>query len=173
MRLLAIRPLLALALVAACARPPARLATGPFAEVTVAEAQQRDVTGVRVRWGGEVVTVEVGERETCFEMVSRPLDRFARPRDTDDSDGRFLACAPGFYDPAVYDPGRAVTFVGTVAPSVVRRIGDLDYRYPRLQVETVHLWPKRPEREVVYYDPWFRPWSGAYLGIWPYGVWYR
>jgi outer membrane lipoprotein len=171
MRFLHATSLVLLALAAACARPPAQLA-GTFAEITVSQAQQGAGDGTRVRWGGKIVSVGVEDRETCFDVVSRPLDRWARPRETDETEGRFLACAPGFWDPAVYEKDRAVTFVGVLAPPELRKIGDYEYPYPVLRAETVHLWPKRPDREIVYYDPWFSPWPGPVFGVWPYYGYY-
>jgi outer membrane lipoprotein len=154
-----------LGLLTACAAPPEPLA-GTFQEITVEQAQQRDLTGQRVLWGGTIVTVTPSQNDTCFEIVSRPLDREARPRWTDQTSGRFLGCAQGFYDPAVYSMGREVTVVGTLHPSVVRKIGEHDYRYPQVSVEQLYLWPERVPREI-YYAPW--PDTFWYPGWGPYG----
>ena len=81
--------LLLVVAVAASARPPRDLG-GTFPEITVGEAQRGVGAGTRVRWGGSIVTVDVDHRDTCFDMVSRPLDRWARPQETDATQGRFL-----------------------------------------------------------------------------------
>jgi outer membrane lipoprotein len=47
-------------------------------------------------------------------MVSLPLDARARPRIVDQTYGRFEACAPGFFDPEIYEQRREMTVVGTV-----------------------------------------------------------
>src|SRR5262245_47933943 len=104
-----------LVLLAACARVPPRL-QGVFPPTTVTEAQQPGTVGERVRWGGEIVSTTPATGDTCFEIVSKPLNRNARPLDADESAGRFVACAPGFFDPTIYAPGREVTVVGTVEP---------------------------------------------------------
>jgi outer membrane lipoprotein len=154
---------------AACATPPPVLSGGTFAELTVQDAQARDLTGQRVRWGGSIVATKPEKDQTCFEVVSRPLDREARPRRTDESDGRFLACAAGFFDPAVYSAGREISVVGTLQAPTVGKIGDYEYRYPRVAAEHVFLWPKR---EVVqasyYYDPWLTPIWYPVWQPWPY-----
>jgi outer membrane lipoprotein len=150
---------------AACATPPAILSGGVFSEVTVQDAQARDLTGQRVRWGGTIVSTKPETNETCFEVVSHPLDRQARPRLTDESDGRFLACAAGFFDPAVYAPGREITVVGSLQAPTTGKIGDYEYRFPRVSAEHVYLWAKREEAQpYYYYDPWFAPY-------WYYPVW--
>ena len=158
-------PLLGLSLlVTACARPPKAL-RGDFPPITVRDAQVRSAVGERVRWGGMIVNAKPGKDVTCFEIVAKPLDGQARPIEGDETFGRFVACVPGFHDPAVYAPGREVTVVGTLAEPRTRRVGDYDYRFPVVKAETVYLWSRREER-VVYYDPWYDPW-----GPFPYWGW--
>ena len=149
-------------LLTACARPPGAL-RGSFAPITVRDAQTGNVVGQRVRWGGQIVSTKPGKDVTCFEIVSKPPDKQARPVDTDETLGRFVACAPGFYDPEVYAPRREVTVTGTLAETMTRNVGDYEYRFPVVQAETVYLWSRRQER-VVYYDPWIDP-------FWPYWGW--
>lgn len=152
--------------VAACATPPAPLATGPFAAIDHRQALADAARGERVRWGGSVVKTTPQEEETCFEIVAHPLDRNGRPRATDTTAGRFVACAPGFFDPAVYRLGRELTVVGRVAEPEGGRIGDHPYRYPKLAAETVYLWP---ERRDEYGYPWYPGW---YPDPFWYGPWY-
>jgi outer membrane lipoprotein len=134
---------------AAC-MPPADLARGPFSELAPSDLEPDALQGRRVRWGGEIVDVTPAKRETCLEVLARPLDWQARPRETDESYGRFLACRPGFDDPAVYEAGREVTVVGTVGRPVVGKVGDYDYRYPVVEAEAVHLWPERVEQRPSF-----------------------
>ena len=153
----------------ACAKPPTMLSGGPFAEISVLEAQTRDLAGQRVRWGGSIVVTTPERDATCFEIVSRPLDREARPRRTDQSDGRFLACANGFFDPAVYAAGREATVVGALQTPTVGKIGEYEYRYPRVAAEHVFLWPKREPVEPYYvYGPWPDPFWYPFWRPWPY-----
>jgi outer membrane lipoprotein len=134
---------------------------GTFEEVSVAEAQAGGRQGARVRWGGTIVTVlPQTNQTTCFEVVNRPLGAAAEPRIGDETDGRFLACAAGFYDPAVYQSERALTAVGILDQPVTRKIGEYEYQFPVLLAETVYLWPVR-EPEPAYYS------TGLYWG-WPY-----
>lgn len=150
-----------LVVTASACTPPARL-RGPVADVTPRDAQAGVGIGERVRWGGVIVSVKPGRTMTCFEILSRPLDVQARPLDTDDTDGRFIACARGFYDPEVYKEGREVTVIGTVRPPTTGEIGEYEYEYPRLDAEVVYLWPER-RRDYpppYYYDPWWGPYWG-------------
>jgi len=81
----------------ACATVPAPL-QGQFAPVTPKEAI---ASGAQesVRWGGEIIGVDPKAGHTCFEILGRELDSMARPIARDPSQGRFLACSDGFYDP--------------------------------------------------------------------------
>ena len=155
-------------LLGACATMPPPLASGSFAAITPKMAQQQDSAGERVRWGGIIVATTPTPKETCIEILSRPLDSQGRPRQTDQTDGRFISCTQGFHDPAVYAAGREVTVTGTLAPSVVRKIGDYSYRYPNLPADVLYLWPKREEyRPLPYYDPYWDP----FWRPWPYYRW--
>ncbi len=158
-----VRVVLPLLLVMACARPPAAL-RGDFAPVTVGQALADPDARERVRWGGELIETRPERDRTCFEIVDHPLDRIARPRMVDDSAGRFVACAQGFFDPDVWSPGREVTAVGVVDGTVDGTVGDAGYRFPRLAAEQVHLWPPR--------DPYDRrrPAIGIGVGGWGGGV---
>jgi outer membrane lipoprotein len=151
---------LALLALAGCATAPKPL-QGDFA-VTAADAAAPD--GQKVRWGGEIIRVVNASDRSCFEVLARPLDGSARPLRRDRSDGRFLACRSGFYDPAVFESGREITVTGTVDGSELRKVGDYDYRYPRVAADVIYLWT---EREAIgyapspwFYDPFWRPWWG-------------
>ena len=139
--------LLLLLPLAACMRPPQNLA-GKFEPITVPEAQASPREGLAVRWGGTLISTRPGKDQTCFELASFELDRRARPRPSDHSPGRFLACAPGFFDPAVYTPGREVTVVGALNGTTVAKVGEYEYTFPRVDAATVHLWPERPPEEI-------------------------
>ncbi len=154
-----------LALLGACARVPPQL-QGTFPPVTVADAQRDPKTGERVRWGGEIVSTTPQAGDTCLEVVSKPLACTTRPRGGDETFGRFVACAPGFYDPAIYAPKRDVTVVGTLEPGSQGKVGEADYTFARLRAETVYLWPARDPVERVY-APY--GWGWGYPG-WGWGL---
>lgn len=146
----------------ACATIPTPL-KGSYTNVTPRAASGGTANQALVRWGGQIIRTEPESGQTCFFVLSYPLDASARPRTDNDSEGRFVACHSGFYDPAIFVPGRDVTFTGTVHGVVSRKVGKYDYPYPRLEATTVYLWPKRP-RYRVYRDPWADPWYSP----WPY-----
>lgn len=146
-------------LLAACASAPTPL-QGEFNPLTPREAVDVESTGAVVRWGGRIVQVEPKPNSTCFEMVSTRLDVYGRPYwAEDDTGGRFIACRTGFYDPAVFERNREVTFTGRIDGYENRQIGGYDYRFPKVAADVVYLWPVRERVNVVTRPaPW--PWWG-------------
>lgn len=164
-----LRWLLPTLMLGACAtQPPAGLSTGPFTDITPLAAQTQNFAGNKVRWGGTIASVSPKKDETCFQLVSHALDSSARPEEEDKSEGRFMACATGFYDPAIYAVGREVTVTGMLQPPVSGKIGEYEYRFPLVSAETIYLWPKREVRQnypAPYYPIWYSP------GPWMMGPW--
>jgi outer membrane lipoprotein len=156
----------------ACATVPQPL-TGTYSEVSPNQAAKGGVGGTQVRWGGQIIKTEPEAHQTCFFVLSRPLDSSARPETNDAGHGRFMACHDGFYDPEVFTKGREVTFTGTVHGIVSRMVGKYDYAYPRLEANAVYLWPKRP-RVVRYNNPYggFNPFWGP-IGPFYDPFWYQ
>lgn len=162
-KLIALTPLL---LLTACATAPAPL-KGEFSALKPVDSLSGAHTGERVRWGGEIIRVEPSASSTCFEILARELDGSARPLRRDRSDGRFIACRNGFYDPEVFIKGRDLTVVGRVDGSEKGRVGEYEYTYPRIAADAVYLWPKRPlvvEQRNWGYDPFWGPGFGPYWG---------
>lgn len=158
----------AVAVLGGCASIPQPL-QGNYANVSTAGAQQGGAGGTPVRWGGEIIKTEPGPQQTCFFVLSHPLDSQARPRlgNAGDSEGRFVACRDGFYDPEVFTRGRELTVTGTLHGTVTRKVGQYDYAYPRIEANVVYLWPKRQPRTTYppgYYDPFWGPGFGPYWG---------
>jgi outer membrane lipoprotein len=159
-------PLVAAALLAACATPaPLK---GTYTALTPQDAAATDSVGTIVRWGGRVVAVEPQSQRTCFEMISTRLGSDGRPRwASDDVGGRFIACRTGFYDPALFEKNREVTFTGRIEGYETRKIGGYDYRFPRVAADVVYLWPIR-ERVDVVPDP-YPYWGWGSRGGWGVG----
>jgi outer membrane lipoprotein len=152
--------MLGTALLAACASQPPPL-QGNFNEITPQQAATTDSTGAVVRWGGRIVGVEPQPNRTCFEMMSTRLSANGRPYwAADDVGGRFIACRTGFYDPALFEKNREVTFTGRIGGYDNRRIAGYDYRFPRVDAEVIYLWPAREYADLVNTRPPPWPWWG-------------
>ncbi|MGB5487169.1 MAG: Slp family lipoprotein, partial [Lysobacterales bacterium] len=74
-----------------------------------------------VRWGGVILETRPESEYTCFEILARELQTSMRPQKSDQANGRFIACKPGFYDPEVFKKGREVTVTGKVIHIDVRK----------------------------------------------------
>ncbi len=148
------------AVLTGCVTVPAPLA-GDYPDFQPDQSTQRSV-GAQVRWGGTIVDTRPGREDTCVEILARDLNRNMRPRATDVAHGRFLACRDGFKDPAVFFSGREITVIGQLSGFTEARIGEFDYRYPRIEADVFYLWAVQPDVIYHYYDPWWHdPW-------WPY-----
>jgi outer membrane lipoprotein len=135
----------ALVLLVGCATVPEPL-QGTYADVSSASVQGVATNGDTVRWGGKIINTASESPRTCFYLLSRPLDRQARPRAgsvSRENQGRFVTCHQGRYDPQVFAKGRDLTIVGTLHGSVMQPAGDRDQAYPLVNADVVYLWPKR------------------------------
>lgn len=161
-------------LLAACATVPQPAVEGAVSQMSPAQALESGEVGQQVRWGGTILAVKPEKERTCFEVLSRPLDGSGRPEKTDKSYGRFLGCASGFYDPVVYRHGRDFTVVGRVEPATTGKVGDADYRYARLRIEKLYMWPPEPPELLIRSDPFYFPPPFYYRprGWHPLGPWY-
>lgn len=156
-----------------CATVPAQLAGDQFSTMTPKQAAAAPSHGEHVRWGGEIIKVEPKSESTCFEVLSRPLWRDARPKRRADSSGRFIACSSGFYDPELYRKGRDLTVVGLVDGSEQHKVGEYNYTYAHVAADHVHLWSIHDNRDQM--GPWSRyndPFWGPYDPFWGGPLWW-
>lgn len=140
---------------------------GSFDAVSPDEAAARGTAGALVRWGGRIIEAEPASERTCLVVLAQALDAEARPRARDLSEGRFIACRNGFYDPAIFATDREVTITGRVSGFETRPIGDYNYSYPVLAAEVLYLWPEPRDVEFIHSGPiwpFYRahPWGGYY-----------
>lgn len=161
-----------LALLVGCAsEAPRAISEAPASNISLTQARKdpQAVRGTVVRWGGAIVSVQNRREETWIEIVERPLWPDGQPRDTDRSEGRFLAHVAGFLDPAVYAKNRLITVAGALDEPETHSIDEFPYRYPVVRVTDVYLWPKEPEVYRHYYSPyWYDPWYPWGYPYYPY-----
>ena len=148
----------------ACTTVPEQI-QGNFSDVTPARVDP-GVIGSTVRWGGVILGSRVEQGQTCFEVLSRELDKYLRPKREDYSAGRFIACKSGFQDPLVFSQGREITATGTIRNIQAGKVEDFNYAFPVLDVDTLVLWEKR--RQVVVYRGFHDPWTYRYPYRYPY-----
>jgi len=105
---------------------------------------------------------------TLIEVLQKPTGTEGRPKDVDESDGRFLALYDGYLDTAIYNRGREAVFAGEIKGKRVLSLDEIKYAYPLILIKEIHLFkPKKKERFHAYpYPHWYYPpW-------WQYPYWY-
>jgi outer membrane lipoprotein len=155
-------------LLSACTTIPEQI-QGTYTDISPARVDPA-VFGTSVRWGGVIIDSFNKPNSTCFEILSRDLDKYLRPEVEDQTAGRFIACDQGFHDPEVYSKGREVTVTGRIRNIEVRQIDDFSYRYPVLDIDQMVLWEKR--QDVIMYDDLYDPFYYPYFWPYPYGGYY-
>ena len=122
--------------------------------------------GKTVLWCGVIISSVNLKEGTIIEVLQKPPDMQGKPKDVDESEGRFLALYPGYLDVAIYNGGRKVTVAGEVQGKKIQRLGEIDYTYPLISAKEIHLWPAAKEDRVYYPYPYYHyPWWYIRLNI--------
>lgn len=136
----------------------------------------RAYVGETVLLAGVIVKTTNTPSGTVLEIYQTEKDREERPINLDQSGGRFLAEYRGFLDPEIYGKGKQVTVAGKVTGEKTMKLGELDYLYPYIKIEEIHLWKEK--KPASYYDPypWYpmgMPWGywGPWAPYYPIGGW--
>lgn len=95
--------------------------------------------GETVVIGGTIVSVKNTGETAMLEVLQKPLDYRGKPRDTDESLGRFIVLHKGFLDSALYRKGRDITVAAEVSGQSVRPLEGVDYKYLLLISREIHL----------------------------------
>ena len=115
--------------------------------------------GKTVLWSGVIISSVNLKEGTMIEVLQKPADMEGRPKDVDESEGRFLALNPSYLDVAIYSQGRKVTVGGEVQGKKIQRLGEIEYSYSLIRVKEIHLWPVEKKDRVYYpYPYWHYPW---------------
>jgi outer membrane lipoprotein len=113
-----------------------------------------DFLGKMVIWGGVIVESKNLKEGTLIEIVQKPLSSEERPKKADQSDGRFIALFNSYLDVAIYSEGREVTVAGRIREIRQRPLGEIEYTYPVISADEVHLWPLTSEKSYYIYSPY-------------------
>lgn len=111
---------------------------GSFSDLQKAPDEHR---GETVMLGGKVLRADASQSASEIAVLQMPLDSSNKPKDTDESEGRFLIRSNQFLDPAIYEQGRPVTVVGRLAGKQARSIGGFEYVYPVVEAIELKAWP--------------------------------
>ena len=106
--------------------------------------------GQMVILSGVIIETKNTKEGTLLTVLQRPAGFRGKPKDVDESEGRFLALDSRYLDPTIFEKDRAVTIAGEVQEKRTLRLGETDYVYPLIDIKEVYLWPV----EKRYYSPY-------------------
>lgn len=133
----------------ACASAPFQKSTLAGADRNLSPAQAlaspQTMQGRRVVWGGQIISSQNLAGSTELTVLAYPLNSQTEPETNKTSLGRFIIRQNGYLESADYASGRRVTVVGTITGQREAHIGEANYRYPVVEAQQLHLWPKAQE----------------------------
>jgi len=145
---------------------PLRHQAQPLASFAELRSNPEVFQGRTIILGGEILQTTNLREGTRLEILQRPLSSMEIPRLTDSTGGRFMAFCTEYLDPAVYAPPRRITVAGRVLGSSMGKVGEVDYTYPLISCDEIHLLPQAStelQRYTTspwwYGTPYFYPWS--------------
>jgi len=112
--------------------------TGSF---TSLQADPDRHVGATTLLGGRVIATTPTDGGTEIVTLQLPIGSNDRPRDGDDSQGRFILKTQQFIDPALYPKDTLISVVAKLTGSEQRMIGEMAYRYPVLSIVEIKKWP--------------------------------
>jgi outer membrane lipoprotein len=115
--------------------------------------------GKSARWGGIIAKVTNNADNTMVEVVHFPLKASARPKQGNETQGRFRVYFSGLLDPMIFKEGKSITAIGSVSISEQGKIGEHKYTYPILKASYIHLWKEIEKVDVnITKSPfWYTP----------------
>ena len=142
-------------------------------EILTFQVVQKDpdrFVGKMILWGGVIAEVTNKQNETDLKITQAELDFEKRPKNLDQSAGRFIVRYAGFLDPAIYQAGREITVAGEVTGKEVLPLGKIEYSYPVILAKEIHLWERLYLRPYYpyYWDPFWGPYGYPYRWYRPY-----
>ena len=129
---------------------------GSFSELQKASD---DYIGETCLFGGKILENRASTTFSELTVLHLVTDSRDRPKDDEQSQGRYLVQSNQFLDPAIYKKGALLTVVGRLIGKEVRSIGEYKYVYPKLEAIELKVWP-----ETDYY-PFPRFHFGIGVGI--------
>jgi outer membrane lipoprotein len=155
---------------AGCSSVPTALRDQPYDNITLHQVNsiQPVPPGVRVRWGGTIVSIENQADQTVLQVLYSNLTRGGRPLESPAGAGRFFLRVPGFLDPLVYKPDREITAIGVLQGSQQQTVGEHTLTLPMVSAISHYLWAESRHSRDPYYAGYPYYWGYPYWGY--YGL---
>lgn len=110
--------------------------------------------GQMIIFSGVIIEARNTTEGTLLQVLQRPAGFRGRPKEVDETEGRFLALDSRYLDMYVYEKGRDVTIAGEVWGKKILPLDKTEYTYPLIHVKEIYLWPVI---EKGYYVPYPYP----------------
>ena len=140
--------LIVLGLVLSCASSPNFTTTEVDKSLTPKSVVAEPVIshGKIALWGGTILDTRNLKNSTQIEVLAYPLNSSQRPLLENKPLGRFIILHSDYLEPANYTQGRLLTVLGSISDSQNGKIGEVQYTYPVIITQQLHLWPLKDER---------------------------
>lgn len=106
--------------------------------------------GQMIILSGIVVETENTKEGTLLQVLQRPAGFRGKPKDVDETGGRFLALDSRYLDVNVFTKGRAVTIAGVVKGKRILPLDETEYIYPLVYVKELYLWQAERRYDTSY-----------------------
>ncbi len=168
-------PILTLGLGSCASNPPTILQLpSSVKSVPLHVTDLKQFIGQTVRWGGTILEIKNNKDSSRITILGYPLDEQARPKTrTRINTRRFIANFNQFIEPKTYAKDTEITVIGKLERIEKSKIGEFNYEYPVVAVESHALWSKADNYEnVPYRYDLYYPWYGYpyYPYYWDYGL---
>ena len=124
--------------------------------------------GQMIILSGVIIEATNTNEGTLLQVLQRPTGFRGKPKDVDETGGRFLALDNRYLDVYVYAKGREVTIAGEVQGKRTLPLDKTEYTYPLIYVKELYLWPVTekgyypPPYPYYYYDNYWW-WRGHFV----------
>ena len=151
-----------LVLLSACVSIPKKLQVPentPLTAFANVRSQPLNNLSNTVRWGGVIASVTNNADNTMIEIVHFELGSSGRPKQKNETQGRFKLYFSGLLDPVIYKKGKSITAVGIVSTPEKGKIGENEYLYPVMKAKNIHLWKdiQKVDIRVIHKPLWHQP----------------
>ncbi len=123
--------------------------------------------GQMIILSGIIIQIENTKEGTLLQILQRPAGFRGKPKDVDETGGRFLALDSRYLDATVFIKGRAVTVAGEIQEKRILPLGEIEYTYPLIYVKEIYLWPVIERGYYApypyYYDDDYWQWRSHFL----------
>jgi outer membrane lipoprotein len=121
--------------------------------------------------GGLIVEARFTEQGSQLEVLSVPVDSSGYLKESERSNGRFLAVYPkskALLDPIIYKKRREVTLAGEFREIRKGKIDEMEYEYPVFEIRQLYLFEEQQYYNMYPYPYYPYPyWYNPYWGPWP------